>query len=76
MAGSCLIRAIMQARQPAAGCGRGLAFWLPVLEVKNRCACTGSSSVGSSARENYCLGERKGGEPGRASPKRCDGVLV
>lgn len=76
MAGSCLDLTVMQACQPAEGCRRRLASSLPSLELKNQCACAGSPSLGSSARENYCTEEHKGGKPGRAFLKRCDGPLV
>lgn len=76
MADSCLDLAIMQACQPTVDCRRGLASSLLSLELKNRCAGTGSSSLGSSARENYRIGEHKGGKPGKAFLKRCDGLLV
>lgn len=76
MAGSCLDLALMLVCQPTAGCRRGLASSLLSLELKNWCACMGSSSLGSSARENYSIGEHKGGKPSRAFLKRCDGLLV
>lgn len=74
MASSCLDLATTQACQPTAGCRRGLASLLPTLELKNQCACAGSSSLGSSGK--YCTGEHKGGKPGRDFLKRCDRLLV
>lgn len=64
------------ALQPTMGCRRGPAASLVLSEIKNCCACTGSSSLGSSVRENYWIGQREGEKAGRASLKRCAGLLV
>lgn len=66
----------MHACQAAVGYRRGMASSLPSLELKNLCASVGSSSSGSSARENYSIGEHKGGKSGGAFLKRCDGALL
>lgn len=65
----------MQPCRLTTGCRRGLAASLVLSGIKNRCACTHSSSLGSSVRENCWIGQPEGEKAGRASPKRCARLL-